>query len=324
MLGGTFHLCRRAGGRSGPAVVHSWVKSLWMTRHPEAAKPCATFMLPNWGVLRGLDKAHEQGFRRFLGAIRHDKRNPEHRRRASSALVTLKDGLAGNGLLPDYDDPYVAAAYVVSYHLSHCIMAYWAFGHLLDRVGVPNALYVCDVGAGTGAARVGLALALLQREECPSTVHFDASEPSDMMRKAGECFWEALPPEARSRCVVPRCGYREDADLPEQLPPEIRGRDDALRVVTAFHLSLPYDNQPWGNVGKDAKSNIQSVLDWVSPHVGVFTAHGGKAASLKQAVGGFARWADSSSARWFDIPHDCGAVSRPSRFYTSVRGRPRL
>ena len=143
------------------------------------------------------------------------------------------DGLAGEGT--NYSDPYVAAAYLVKYHLSHCIMAYWAFGLLFDRVGVSNALYVCDVGAGTGAARVGLALALSERSESLSAIHFDAVEPSAAMRDAGSFFWKALPRSVKAH--VPRCGYREGDAVPEQLP-DIR--DDALRVVTAFHLSLPW------------------------------------------------------------------------------------
>ena len=277
------------------------------TRHPEAPKPRATFVLPSQGALRALDRAHEQGFRRYLRAIGHNQRSSDHRCRASVTLVELINGVTREELPPDYDDPYVAAAYVVKYHLSHCMMAYWSFGLLLDRVGVPNALYVCDVGAGTGAARVGLALALSQRKEHPATIYFNAIEPSGWMRDAGNAFWEAWRPAAD---LI----YWEDDAPPERLPiPDV---DDTLRVVTAFHLSLPYDNQPWGNVGKDAKSNIQSVLDLVSPHVGVFTAHSGKEYSLKKAAGYSSRWVDSLPAR-FDIPRDCGAVRDRSRFYTA-------
>ena len=182
------------------------------------------FELPSQGLRRGLDQAHEQGFRRFLRDIGHNARNPAHRRRASTALVTLMAGLnrgapthdphvaagyesyesqAGLPAAPDYDDPYVAAAYMVRYHLSHCMMAYWAFKHLLGHAGsIPSALYVCDVGAGTGAARVGLALALLQLKDPPSTIHFDAVEPSCAMRAAGRFFGRLYHREVRSRRVV--------------------------------------------------------------------------------------------------------------------------
>ena len=70
------------------------------TQQPEAAKPRATFMLPSQGMLRALDRAHEQGFRRFLRDIGHNEHNPAHRRRASEALVTLMEGLAGEGPVP--------------------------------------------------------------------------------------------------------------------------------------------------------------------------------------------------------------------------------
>ena len=84
----------------------------------------------------------------FLRAVDHNECDPDHRRRASTTLVELINGVTREELPPDYDDPYVAAAYVVKYHLSHCMMAYWSFGLLLDRVGVPNALYVCDAMPG--------------------------------------------------------------------------------------------------------------------------------------------------------------------------------
>ena len=249
------------------------------TRHPEAAKPHATFVLPRQSVLRALDRAHEQGFRGFLRHIGHDKDDHSHRCRASTKLAELIDDLSGEGT--DYSDPYVAASYLVGYHLRHCMMAYWSFRRLFDRIDcVPNALYVCDVGAGTGAARVGLALALSQRKESSPTIHFDAFERSDVMRRAGNAFWEALPSEI---VAYPGCGHRQYRDAPKLLP-AMATHDDVLRVVTAFHLSLPYDD-PCGNVG-DAKSSIQSALRLVAdyPYVGLFTANSKKLGSLKQVV----------------------------------------
>ena len=213
------------------------------TQRPEAAKPRATFALPSLDVLRALDRAHEQGFSRFC-----DERNLDDHHHASEALVTLIKGVSGKGPSPNYYDPYVAAAYMVKYHLSHCIMAYWAFGKLFDCIGcVPNALYVCDVGAGTGAARIGLASALSERRKSSPTIHFDAFEPSDEMCRAADSFVDALPERVGEMIASFNYGeYSKRTAAPKQLPPEVRDRDDVLRVVTAFHLSLPYDDQRWG------------------------------------------------------------------------------
>ena len=278
------------------------------TRHPEAAKPRATFMLPNWGVLRGLDEAHERGFRRFC-----DERNLDDRRRASTALERLQNALKGNEP-PDYNDTIVTAAYLIDYHPQHCMMAYWAFSLLFNRVSVSHALYICDVGAGTGAARVGLALALLgckkERKELPSTIYFDAHEPSDKMRAAGNSFVDALP--GRVGEIVASFDYDEYAavsDILPDVPERLRGNDEALRVVTAFHLSLPWYDNPSGNVG-DAKSSLQSALRRVSPHAGLFTAHSDKEGSLTQALGDFARGANRVC-----IPGTRGDKPDHSQFY---------
>ena len=267
------------------------------------------FELPSQSVLRGLDEAHEQGFRRFCGA-----HNLYHHAHASGSLDMLQEKLKGDEP-PDYDDPIVAAAYLLGYHLSHCMMTYWAFKHLFGHVGgIPNTLYVCDVGAGTGAARVGLALALLQLKDPPSTIYFHACEPSDMMHKAGTFFWKALrqsasAPERLLKQILPiDQNYWEYGTPPERLP-DIQ--DDALRVVTAFHLSLPYDD-PWRNdikstrLGKSARDSIQSALRLVSsyPHAGLFSANSNKARSLKQAV-------DDYDCK-FSIPSDHRGVRRDS------------
>ena len=278
------------------------------TRRPEAPKPHAITDLPSPGVdvLHGLDKAHEQGFRRFLRDIGHNKRNPAHRCRASDALATLIKGVSGKGPSPNYYDLYVAAAYLVGYHLRHCMMAYWSFRLLFDRVGVPNSLYVCDIGAGTGAARVGLALALSRRKKTSPTIYFSAVEPSAVMSRAGNAFWKAVPPEISAPVAPPGCDYRLYLAAPKLLP-AMATHDDVLRVVTAFHLSLPYGD-PCGNVG-DAKSSIQSALRLVAdhPYVGLFTANSKKVGSLKQVVGDY----DCK----FPIPRRLAGESGASLFY---------
>ena len=151
-----------------------------------------TYDLPDAYLLRALDKAHEQGFRDFLRDIRHDERCQADRKRAADAMMNLEKVVKGKSVpASDYDNSYLAAAYLVKYHLSHCVLASWAFKSIFEQVGVPNTLYVCDVGAGTGAGRVGLALALSKCSKQPA-IYFDAYEPAQAMRSAGTFFWRAF------------------------------------------------------------------------------------------------------------------------------------
>ena len=266
------------------------------------------FVLPSQVVLRGLVEAHEQGYQCFSPDTAPDRRRRDK--------MELRDKLT-NGPPPDYDDPFVAAAYLDTYHLSHCMMAYWVLMHFLGHVGnMPNPLYVCDIGAGTGAARVGLALALLKRKKSPPTIHFDAVEPSVAMRDAGNSFWEALL-ETGVVCDVAHYfepqNYRECAVVPERLP---YIRYHPLRVVTAFHLSLPYDSRREEGkercIGDKAQQSIRSAVRRVSPHVGLFTSHPNKAGSLDWAVGNFACWGDSSSCTLNKVPDKLPIHFKPS------------
>ena len=100
-----------------------------------------TYELPNDRLLRALDKAHEKGFRDFLRYNGHDERCQAHRKRAANSLKDLINRL-NKDLGPGYDDPYVAAAYIVKYHLWHCMMAYWVFKSIFDRINIPETLYV--------------------------------------------------------------------------------------------------------------------------------------------------------------------------------------
>jgi len=149
-----------------------------------------TYDLPDDRLLRALDKAHEKGFRDFLRDNGHDGRCQAHRKQAANSLKNLINRL-NKYPGPDYHDPYVAAAYIVKYHLWHCMMAYWVFKSIFDRIDIPDTLYVYDVAAGTGAGRVGLALALSEHQEQPDT-YYTPSEPSKAMQSAGDCFWEAF------------------------------------------------------------------------------------------------------------------------------------
>ena len=279
-----------------------------------------TPLLPNRSALQALDAAHERGFRAFLLDARHNEQSLDHRKRASEALVELRDGLRVRGPDPDYNDPCVAAAYLVSYHLQHCALAYWSFKILFGQVDIPETLYVCDIGSGTGAGRVGLGLAL---NEHPSyvNVYLDAVEPSKAMSQAGDYFWESFQGFVADDL---NSGYRSLQRLPTaipKLPPE------TLRVVTGFHVSMPYDSNGGrlsyysmarytssGNLLPGQKS-IKLALNLVKPNAGIFTCHTGKEASLRDAVDSFPDWDEKHHP--IAIPNDENGVNSRSSFYTN-------
>ena len=264
--------------------------------------------LPNDRLLRALDDAHEKGFRDFLHHNRYDARSQAHRRQATDALSNLIDGLK-KGSVPNYHDPHVAAAYIVKYHLSHCIMAYWAFKSIFDRVDVPNTLYVYDVGAGTGAGRVGLALALSKWDKQPD-IYFGAREPAKAMQSAGYFFWQAF------RKSVP--DYFKDFHVYTAPKEPSKFPANTVRVVTAFHLSLPWDNQ-WSLKDEDvknAKKSLGEAFRIVSPNLGIFTISDRKKSNLGRVVDDSYSWDKKSGADLLlDVPDDLG-VKTKSYFYT--------
>ena len=262
-------------------------------------------MLP---LSRELDEAHEQGFRAFLSRIGHNESSPVHRRNAANALVNLESGLRGRASVPDYSEPLVAAAYMAEYHLSHCALAYWSFQRLFEQFGIPGAIYVCDVGAGTGAGRVGLALALSKCSKVPE-VFFDACEPSQAMRSSGECFWESFQHGIQGDL---NSGYRSCPELPPMLPDT---PDGALRVVTAFHLSLPWNDYDRLAQLTAAQSALRSALNLVSPNAGLFTCNENKDIPLIIAVDGYSAW-DYGSSTTVNVSDAGNGVDNSSRFYT--------
>ena len=254
-----------------------------------------------------LDRSHEQGFRSYLVEKGHDETNPLHSWKASRALDQIQRELRTDlGL--DYSDPYVVASYLVKYHLGHCSLAYWSFKGLLSRVGtLPSSIYVCDIGAGTGAGFIGLALALSELSESP-TVHFDFFDTSDEMLNAGlhflRYFIEYFP-------KVQQWSLRLFTEAPDELPDLPQ---NTFSVVTAFHLSLPYGNSSFNDLrtnGQSARRSLRSLVQQVSPDAGLFTCHEGKVQSLRQAL-------DNADFRLDEVvipSEDCGLEDR-SHFYT--------
>ena len=260
-------------------------------------------VLPSSAVLQSLDKAHEQGFRAFLSSIGHDPTNPIHCQRASVALMELRGSLNRDDG-PDYQDRYVAAAYIVSYHLQHCILAYLSFRRLFNQAGVPELIYVFDVAAGTGAGRVGLAIALSELRQTP-VVYFDSFDPSQPMRSAGNAFWrffrESIPDARNYTCREFTAVPKRVTDIP----------DNAFRVVTGFHPSLPWNDGIWHFASSHAMESIRQVLLMVSPDAELFTCHSNKNDALISAMGKLAVQPSS-----IEIP-DFGGVESASHFYTN-------
>ena len=271
-----------------------------------------TYDLPDACLLRALDDAHEKGFRDFLRHNKHDERCEAHLKQAADAMINLEKVVTGKFVPDYYDDSYLAAAYLVKYHLKHCILASWAFKSIFDRVGVPNTLYVCDVGAGTGAGRVGLALALSKYGKQPE-IYFDAQEPAKAMRSAGTFFWRAF------RCSVPDYFNYRQYPTPKN-PPELPA--NTVRVVTAFYLSLPWDNNQWSSYWeesvKPAKNTLEEVFRIVSPDLGIFTIPKSKKKALYRVVDDSYDW-DKEFGTDIDIPNDPDNPQDPGRshFYTN-------
>ena len=68
-------------------------------------------------------------------------------------------------------------------------------------------------------------------------------------------------------------------------PPKLPA--NTVRVVTAFHLSLPWDNQCpsyWYEDVKPAKNTLEEIFRRVSPDLGIFTIHDGKKRAMCRVV----------------------------------------
>ena len=83
-----------------------------------------------------------------------------------------------------------------------------------------------------------------------------------------------------------------------------------LKIVTAFHLSLPWEN--W-KVEEHTINSVQSAICRTSPHLGLFTCHKDKWSSLRKVVGDYYDWDKESK---ISIPSDGNGVKSRSTFYT--------
>ena len=259
---------------------------------------------PSYKGLEILDAAHAESFPVFLGRIGHDAQRAQHRARAGAALTGLQSSLQSNEG-PNYSDPYVAAAYLVEYHLEHVMLAYWAFRGLFDQVEVPKSLYVLDVAAGTGAGRVGLAIALAEMKERPA-VRFESLDISEAMLLAGDCFWDSLQKRMSLTRDFEGRNFRT-------LPARVSVPEGAFRIVTGFHPTLPYDSVWWGE-SSAVMGILGSALSLVSPHAELFSCLDKKSSVLSSVLAGF-----SADPEAFRAPESKWALGgRSSDFYDWV------
>ena len=210
------------------------------------------------------NKALNKGLSDFRNDYGYDKNCNKYGERLGNAEKRLRNTLIKTNDAPCYGDPLIVDAYLSTYHLQHCRLAYWVFKYFFNQFDVPNSLYVCDVGAGTQAGCVGLALALSEYKEKPA-VYFDAYEPSDKMWYAGYYFWSAFRDSVGGNFDPDPC-----STLPHRLPDNLP--DNALRVVTALHLSLPYDRNENNKEEKaqhsleKAQHSLEKAFRLVSPN----------------------------------------------------------
>ncbi len=265
-------------------------------------------MLRERDAIAALDDAHEKGFHDLMDRIEYGECGPVDWS-PIDASEHLFDSMT-KGYPTDYHDPHVAAAYMVRYHLPRCRMAYLSFRTLFAQIPVPDELYVCDLAAGTGAGMVGLAWALSEHET-PPLVYFDHLEPSWAMLQAGLAFVQSL-----HHSFGPSLQMRFLRAIPPSLPDGLS--DEALRIVSAFHLSLPWDSSRGSSqVFGEALSSIQHTIRFARPQAGLFTCHSGKSRSLLDALD-HCFWADNIQE--FPFPNDYLRLN-PSSFYTDCAPR---
>ena len=178
---------------------------------------------------------------------------------------------------PDYSKPNIVAAYLSKYHLNHCVMAYQIFSIVLKQAHMDEVrnIYVCDVGSGIGAGLAGLLLALGQQKKCRN-IYFDMIESSREMAKAEKYFYEEM--KCPSEISLQERQFKNSSFEMPILPTR------TIRIVSAFHLTWPYNSYNLKMDYGSAPRTTNQVLKRVKPHLGLFTGHIRKTFSIKKTV----------------------------------------
>lgn len=244
------------------------------------------FAASDW--YRRLDTAQEYAYRKAMATLGQQR---DSRYRAAMAIGQLEDALvSGRTGPPDYDDGHLVVAYLIEYQLKHCVMACCVWWDFFRRHGVPRALLAHDFAAGSLAGVVGLYMAhdLRRRSRLPvipdNAVQCLVREPSQRMQRIGRWFLESLE--------LPSPGGLNPSDTAGLL--NWGRRDQVLKVLTAFHPTMPFDNSgdDLGAIGR----NLQAFREMVNPDVVLGTAYPGKGGNLRRLLGADALLAEFDSS----------------------------
>ncbi len=182
---------------------------------------------------------------------------------------------------PNYSDSKIVSAYIQYYHLQHFGMSYQIFSKVVNLIRSLKSehLYVCDVGAGTGAAFFGLK-SVLRGETDRFQVSFDVVEPSHPMYTALKLISKEYTKEFKPLSFD--FSYIKPED-DQSISTKILRQQ--IKIVTAFHLALPY--KITSNTPNKSIKMLESVLMQIKPNICLFTVNQKKVDVLKRTVQGY-------------------------------------
>ncbi len=219
--------------------------------------------------------------------------------------TTLKKSLLTNEG-PNYKDPGIVGAYLKKYHLSHYTMTFQLFATILKSIPKQN-IYVCDIGAGTAAGLAGILVALDCQTKLDVNLYFDMVESSEEMTEAAMLFLNRLNISSKNSRVKMRCFSSMDSSF--ALPTLPNG---TTKIVTAFHLSLPYDlSLLQTDLGAPSRT-LKQALKKINPPHGLFTTNENKMDTLHNTV---SQHFDSFP----DSIREQGSIPSRGTFYTPTR-----
>lgn len=182
--------------------------------------------------------------------------------------------------MPNYDDRYVTAAYIVRYQISHIFMAKLSLERLNQRrESHQRTIRIIDFGSGASACRIATTLMVaesLERGQSIESVEVLELDSSSSMQAMGETVWKALVEivltEFANYSLAQAIRIVSSCQSHHWTPPAGGRPYDWL---TAFHAIYPD--------AYDMRTEVAQVFFHARPAMGVFTCHSGKLEHLKAA-----------------------------------------